>query len=179
MMSLTDIVRKAIFGISVLSAISISNCEDGKIRATYDYNKDGKPDKVLTWYDAKRHKTREDVDLGEDGKEIHEYDNKGNRIRRTDYDSGSIKPNLIITFEYDSKGNVIKEMRDSDCDGKPDMMITREYDSKGNKVKGIVDFNCDGKPDEIWMYKYDSKGNRIEDIWDGNCDGKPDRVYKN
>lgn len=79
---------------------------------TFDYNRDGKPDKIIRY----------------------EHNSNGNLTTETkDYNCDGI-PDKIIRFEYDSDGHLTKRIYDSNCDGIPDKIKRYEHDSNGNLI---------------------------------------------
>ena len=93
--------------------------------------------------------------------EIHEYDEKGNKVKSSFDRNGDCKPDYIANFEYDENGNMVKATYDKDGDGKPDKIVIHEYDEYNREVKILEDRDADNRPDIIKTNEYSLKPTRL------------------
>ena len=98
-------------------------------------------------------------------KTIYSYDNNGNKIKESKYDSEGVL-RKEIRYSYDNNGNKTKES-EYDSKGVLRKEIRDSYDNKGNLIekKYYEYYNVDGSSisREI-KYSYDSNGNPLEEI---------------
>jgi len=89
------------------------------------------------------------------------YDDKGNEIESTSYNSDGNLDYTII-FKYDINGNLVEKIR-YNSNGKFEEKSKYTYDDKDIKMDGIwIMYNSDGGIELKTVYKYDDRGNEIE-----------------
>ena len=90
----------------------------------------------------------------------HIYDNKGNLIEKTRYESdGGIDKRWV--FDYNTRGDMIKKTRYDDNGSLKEKWVYA-YDARG-KMTEKTQYESDGSIDEKWVYTYNDKGHMTED----------------
>ena len=152
------------------SKIDATLCEaSGKREATYDLNKDGKPD-IWRLYKGDALSCKQ-IDFDHDGKKdwVVAYDPSGKILyQKADFDFDG-KFDMAAVFDPAS-GHRQEVERDTDFDGKFD--IKEVYAADGNLQSVRRDRNGDNLPDQ-WDQYVD--GVLTATTYDDNFDGKVDR----
>jgi hypothetical protein len=152
------------------SKMDATLCESsGKREATYDLNKDGKPD-IWRLYKGETLSCKE-IDFDHDGKKdwLVAYDGSGKIVyQKADFDFDG-KFDMAAVFDP-ATGHRQEVERDTDFDGKFD--IKEIYAADGNLQSVRRDRNGDNLPDQ-WDQYVD--GVLTATTYDDNFDGKVDR----
>jgi hypothetical protein len=152
------------------SKIDATLCEaDGKREATYDVNKDGKPD-VWRLFKGDALSCKQ-IDFDHDGKKdwLVAYDPTGHILyQKADFDFDG-KFDMAAVFDS-ATGKRVEVERDTDFDGKFD--IKEIYGGDGQLQSVRRDRNGDGNPDQ-WDQYVD--GVLTGTTYDDNFDGKVER----
>jgi len=149
-------------------------CEpEGKRVATYDLNKDDKPD-IWRFYksgNGAEYMSCKQVDFDHDGRKdwVVAYDPAGHVLyQKADFDFDG-KFDMTAVFDVGT-GHRVEVQRDSDFDGKMDIKET--YGTDGEITSVRRDRNGDNLPDQWDQY---TGGVLTATTYDDNFDGKVDR----
>lgn len=104
----------------------------------------------------------------------YKYDNTGNILEETFYNSASNVWARRETYKYDNKNNKI-EWIDYLSDGTISLRSTHKYNEGGNEIEQNR-YSSDGSLLDKWIFKHDEKGNVIE-LYDYEPDGSLDRTF--
>ena len=92
------------------------------------------------------------------------YDNKGNIIKRAEYDNGNLNSHEIYKYIYDNNGNKIEFVSHYWQGNLTDKTYKYIYDNNGNKIESVSykNGNLTSHSHEIYKYIYDNNGNIME-----------------